>query len=67
VVVDIVYLYIDMYVNKQAIGTGFIEVIPMCYEVIKQYTSNTSTNCTSWLHVSIPMGSSSGLLIESRH
>ena len=34
-------------------------------KIIKQYTSNTSIYYTSWLHVSTPMGSSSGLLIES--
>jgi len=37
------------------------------YQIIKQYTLNTSIYYTGWLHVSTPIGSSSRLLIESCH
>ena len=37
-------------------------------KIIKQYTSSTQQFIIQdWLHVSTPIGSSSGLLIESRH
>ena len=40
---------------------------PRMIKIRKQYTSNTSICYASWLHVSTPIGSSSGFFIESCH
>jgi len=50
-------------------GVDLIEVIPMCYEIlkkIKQYTSDTSIYYASWLNVSIRRPDDDPTEVETR-